>query len=147
MRGRSPGGADTVAPHRSQPEALRERRRRALDTVAATGLRTTDRHIPSTVRVSRGSMMPSSLTAPVATRASEPFSWMASTAATTLASSSSSNSVPLRAACAAADLRHDPGDLLGAHHGDLGRRPQEGEAVVEGAPGHAVGAGAVRASR
>ena len=35
---------------------------------------TTDKHRPRTVRVSRGSMIPSSLTAPVASRANDPFS-------------------------------------------------------------------------
>ena len=43
--------------------------------------------------------MPSSLIAPVASRATEPLSWIASTAATSLASASSSKGSPFRAAC------------------------------------------------
>jgi hypothetical protein len=42
--------------------------------------------------------MPSSLMAPVASRAIEPLSWIASTAATILASVSSSKGSPFRAA-------------------------------------------------
>jgi hypothetical protein len=49
-------------------------------------LRTTERQMPSAVRVSRGSRMPSSLIAPLASSAIEPFSCTASTAARIFAS-------------------------------------------------------------
>ncbi len=41
------------------------------------------------------------------------------------------------------NLGHHPGDLLGTHDGDLGRGPQEGEAIVKGPARHAVGSRAV----
>ena len=57
-----------------------------------------DKQILITVRVSLGSIIPSSLTAPVATSAKDPRSWISSTFCTIAASYSSSNSSPLRSA-------------------------------------------------
>ena len=92
--------------------------------------------------MSRGSMMPSSLTPPVASSASDSLS-LGLDSAPISASSSSSNGSPLRRGRRAGDDRHHAGDLLRAHHGDLGGRPQEREPVAEGPARHAVGAGAV----
>src|SRR4029077_13549646 len=41
----------------------------------------------------------------------------------------------------ATNLRHDARDLFGSHHGDLGRRPYEREAVAERPARHAVRTG------
>ena len=57
----------------------RSRRRLQLDRFL-----TTEGQMPSTVRVSLGSMMPSSLTAPLATKASEPCSWVCSVISTSV---------------------------------------------------------------
>ena len=63
--------------------------------------------------MSRGSMMPSSLTAPVATSAREPASWISSTIFTISASAASSKSSPLRAARALRTWDMTPAICLG----------------------------------
>jgi hypothetical protein len=67
--------AGDLSPVRNQQCFDAHSRKTPYPSVPSTGLfRTTERQMPSIVRVSRGSMMPSSLMLPVASRASEPFS-------------------------------------------------------------------------
>ena len=102
-----------------------------------------DRAMATTVRVSRGSMTPSSATRPVAYRAErlglgEVLHRLGDGRLDLLV-----DRLAAAGRLLAPDDGHDPGHLLGAHDGDLGRRPQEHEPGVEGPAAHAVVAGPV----
>ena len=99
-----------------------------------TSLIVADSAIPSTVRVSRGSMMPSSQSSPLATSASDSASIWSSTAFVPAAERLLVDLEPRRSAPGPHDDLHDAGELLGAHHRDLVVRPAEDEPRLEARP-------------
>ena len=119
------------------------KRPRALDLVAQW---TAESAMPSTVRVSRGSIIPSSQSSPEETKASDSRSICSSIASRVAVRRSSSTSIPRALSAGAGDDLHHAAELLGAHHRGLVVRPGEDEARLEAAPAHAVVAGAVGAA-
>ena len=111
----------------------------------ATGpLCTADRDRPRTVRVSRGSMMPSSYSRAVTKKECDSASIWASIWAGAGPVRLLVERPPGGRGRGPADDRHHPGELGRAHHGELGPRPGEHQARVVGPAGHAVVAGAER---